>query len=72
MLNNEDSSDKEIEDGQYETEKKMQVCPQNNMNQTIKKYDTAQDDSKDSDDRPYEEDNMFSDVTMKVLHLYKM
>ena len=62
LINNEDSSDEEIDDGQYGTEEEnTSVSSEEHEPDNQEKYDTAQDDCKDSDDGPYEEDNMFSD-----------
>jgi len=62
LINKEDSSDEEIEDGQYETEEEdVSVSSEEHEPDNQEKNGTAQDDSEDSDDGPYEEDNMFSD-----------
>ena len=61
LINKEDSSDKEMEDGQYETEEEdMSMTSEEHELDNKEKYGTAQDDSEESDDGPYEEDNMFS------------
>ena len=62
LINKEDSSDEEIEDRQYETEEEdVSVSSEEHEQDNQEKYGTAQDNSEDSDDGPYEEDNMFSD-----------
>ena len=62
LINKEDSSDEEIEDEQYGAEEENEcLTSQENQSNNQEKIDTALDDSKESDDGSYEEDDMFSD-----------
>jgi len=62
LINKEDRSNMEIEDRQYEMEEKdTSMTSEEHEWDNQEKYGTAQDDSEEPDDRPHEEDDMFSD-----------
>ena len=55
LINKEDSSDEEIEDRQYEMEEEeASMTSEEHKSDNQEKYGTAQDDSEEPDDGPYE------------------
>jgi len=62
MINKEDSSDKEIEDEQYEEEEENDIVTlEEYQTENHNKGNTALDNNKTSDDESYEDNSMFSD-----------